>query len=94
MRQRLTNRKSSRSLAAEIREVERMIQASEDAELEKDTSEIERHDDKVISEGIEGPIKPPGDQNKKMENNWPTTASDREKLAGKLLYIAKQLLKV
>ena len=89
---------SAKGLFGEIERLERMIQADADAELESEANSTAKEDMKVVQEGPGEPVKDQGDQNAKAENNWPTgvpqdmTASQRERLARRLVRLAKAIL--
>jgi len=98
MRRRMTSRKRTasepRSILAEIRDVERMIEAVDDEELAKDAQGLANEDEEIVKESTPADVDVPSgdilDENAKAMDNWPTTA--RRKFAARLLRIADMIL--
>jgi len=92
MRDRNTRRRrrSTKSVVAEIRDVERLLEADEDQQLEEWTDELEKEEVAIVNEGTEEKVSEGGeDQNEKAQDNWPTTA--RMNVAKRLVRIAKEI---
>jgi len=77
MRTRITAR-GSRGILAEIKQLERILNADEDAELLDEAESVSGEED------IEG-------QNDRAMNNWPMSASERQALARRLVSMARRL---
>ena len=97
MRQRMTRRKKAgrgRSILAEIREVERMIDAVDDEDLASEAQGLADEEEDVVGESTEGEVPSEDilDENAKAMDNWPTTA--RRKFAARLLRLANAILAV
>lgn len=86
MRDRLTGK----TLASEIAEVERLINAEEDAGIAKDAEGIAKEEAKAVSESSPEKVTETTKQNDKAMNNWPV--ADKQKVAQQLVELAKTLL--
>jgi hypothetical protein len=94
-RERITRRRSaSKSVLAEIEELEREISAQdEDAALLSDAEAIADDEVKTVTERGETDVKEDiGDENARANDNWPMEAAEREDIARRLVTLAKKLV--
>jgi hypothetical protein len=82
---------TAKSVLAEIEELERQIEADQDAELEADAEAIADEDKDIAEESTGYSVDDQGDQNEKSMDNWPV--DDREAVAARLVRMAKALMK-
>lgn len=94
-RERLTNTSRSRTsdtLLGEIERMERFISAADDAKIEDWADDLADEERKVVTESQGGDVKDEGDQNAKAEKNWPISASEKQRIAKKLVGLARTLI--
>jgi len=83
MRIRLTERKASRGIQAQLEEMERMLSAMDDKDLEEEAADLADEEYDIASEEMEG-------QNGKDMDNWTTEA--RQAFASSLLVLASKII--
>jgi hypothetical protein len=79
-----------------ISALEKAFTAVDDAEITQEADALAKAEKDVVSESVPAgtpELKDEGDQNAKANANWPLTDAEREKVAGRLVKLAKQLLK-
>lgn len=97
MRQRMTQRSkqsAERNILAEIKELERQIFGTDDAELEALTDQIEVEDAAIAEESTDVPVAVGEDQNELANENWPTEASVDDDLEADADALAKEEVKI
>jgi len=94
-RERMTHRRSAgKSVMAEIVELERQIAAQDvDEALLSDAEEIADEEVETVTERGETDVEENiGDENARANDNWPMEAAEREKIARRLVVLAKKLV--
>lgn len=94
MRDRMTSRtRESADILAKIQELERHLNAADDAEIVQKADEIAKKEKEIVQKSVPGAeLKDVGDQNAKANKNWPMTAQEREQIASSLIKLANTLL--
>jgi len=99
MRSRMTSRRrrvaeEPRGILAEIKEVERLLAAVDDSDLESEAQGLANEEEQVVSESTPADVQVPDedilDENDKAMDNWPVEA--RREFAARLLRIASMVL--
>jgi len=93
-RERMTERAGG--LDAAVAALEKAVLAVDDAGLESAADVAAKAEKETVSESVPaGPVelKDVGDQNAKANANWPLTAAEKQRVAAKLVGLAKELLK-
>ena len=94
-RERMTKRReASKSVLAEIDELERLISAdAADDALLSDAEEIADDEVETVTERGETDVQEDiGDENARANDNWPMEAAESESIARRLVSIAKKLV--
>lgn len=96
-RERLTGQaiKAADALEAQVAALEQSVVAVDDAQLPADAAAAAKEEKTVVSESVPAgkpELKDNGDQNAKANKNWPVSEADKQKVAAKLILLAKELL--
>ncbi len=94
----MTRRASTGAILAEIEGLEKILSAQEvedaqDRELEQEADSIADEERAIAEESTDVPVKDEGDQNEKSMDNWPLTSAERERIARRLVVMAKVLMR-
>jgi len=88
--------RSADAVETAIAALEKEFVAADDAEITQLADALAKEEKDVVSESVPAgtpELKDEGDQNAKANANWPLTDAEREKVAGRLVKLAKQLLR-
>ena len=94
-RERLTRKARSHQgveILAEIEELERHLNAADDAQIEGWADDIADEERDIVKDSTGEEVKDEGDQNAKAEKNWPVSASEKQRIAGRLVSLVKALI--
>jgi len=95
MRRRLTRQNRSieaTDLLAHIDELEKSIEADDDAKIDGWADDLAKEEQGIAEESTGEKVKDEGDQNAKAEKNWPVSAAEKKIVARRLVRLANKIL--